>query len=376
MSVGAVTARSAGVFVAPTRTARVHKFPLRGAFLTQSRFQKTRKASLRRKTPTKVAARRLRARLTRQQRAARAVITPVQATVARRALAKLAVKLIAKRILGSPLEAIIPILEIQYTRFIDPVGFPGWGNFPAGWTSNAGTVWPGKEIGTYTANGFDNVPNWSTVALNLIDTSDGAPIPGFRFWGHYDTDPGPNGAPGIDWPIQHVKVAVPRVAPRYRKLNNLAPRQAQARWTARSSIAIGLTGKSGKLNMRVNPKRTRNNDTKLKPKSQFVYGVMKAFANSGGEFKEWVDIFADASMYIKGSKMLPEHLRNTGKETQAKIYWLFFIDGVNGIDFDHLAKLIRENVVEDLAFGALGQLSKYAAIHLDLTVGPQTGLVM
>lgn len=371
MSVGSVTARSSRGFTAPASqgSARVLKFPLRGENLRQHRLRVVPGRQVRFDKPSVIQGRVMRARLYREG------LARAQNAKARRALVKLALKLVKKKAFGIGSEALLDVLQMVYVKTLDPVGFPGWGLFPAGWTSNAGTVYPGKVIGTYTANGFDNVPNWSSVALNLIDTSDGAPIPGFRYWGHYLSNPLPNGAPGVDWPTKTVSLGVaPRVI--YRRLPDLsAPKQA--RWTSRSNIAVTIgrdVRVSEAIKNNVPPKKA--NDLKAKPASRFIFGVLKRFANAGGEIKEWTDIFADATGYIKGSMMLPLDLRDTGKETQAKLYWLFVVTGINFLDWEELAVLVLENEVEDRVYGFMGQLSKSAAQSLGMTVGPQTGLVM
>lgn len=373
MSVNAVTARSHGGFVSPNQTATIHRLgrgPVsqRVRILRRTAAQRLRRAKRVKKLPP---------RILRPKAFPTRVPTAIQRKVAKRAILKLALKVLGKKVLGLPGEVVVEALQQSYKRVIKPEGFPGWGNFTASWTSDPGTPYPGAVPGDYTINGFDTGP-YGTSAKNLIDINDGD-IFGRRYWGHYEnSNPLPNGRPADDWATEFDLFKETPVRPRveYRKLRDLAPLPALARWTPRSGFSVSMNTKTGNVGIRIDPKRIRDRDPKVKPKSQFIYAVLRGLANSGGEFKEWVDIFADASMYIKGSLLLPEHLRNTGKETQAKIYWLFFIDGVNGIDFDHLARLVRENVVEDLAYGALGQLSKYAAVHLNLTVGPQTGLVM
>lgn len=300
----------------------------------------------------------------------------------KRALKKLAFKLIWKAVKPRPLEILSeigrPLAMMIWNQYIDPTGFPGWGTFPTGWTSNPGTVYPGKALGSYTANGFDNVNQWSAVALNLIDQSDGTPIFGFRYWGHYDADPEPAGGPGVDWTLRTYAVPSANVAPLpYTRLRNLAVGLQASPWAVRSNIAITIrTDRRDPIDIKQNVPRKRDREDKAKPANGFIWLVLKRFADAGGETKEWTDILADASGYIKGSMMLPPELRDTGKETQAKLYWLFVVTGINSIDWEELAVLIVENEVEDRVYGALGQLSKSAAISLGMTVGPQTGLVM
>lgn len=377
MSVNAVTARSAGGLVAATpRVAQIHRFPLRGKFLQQHRLRVIPDRIIRKDRPSIVEGRRMRARLYRQG------LKKAQQKAARRALVKLALKLLGKKAFGIGSEAVLELSQRFYTYTLDPEGFPGWGNFPENWTSNAGTVWPGKVLGTYTANGFDKVAFWTSTALNLIDISDGSSVFGFRYWGHYESDPMPNGAPGIDWETQTQPVPepvpvvgrAPRARTIYRKLENLSVRSS-TRWTPRSNFEVRI-GPRVQKPFRQNVPRKRALDTKAKPANQFVYLVLKRFANAGGEVKEWTDIFAEATGYIKGSMMLPERLRDTGLETQAKLYWLFVVAGLDFLDWEELAVLVLYNAAEDAVFGFMGELSKSAAQSLGMTVGPQTGLVM
>lgn len=239
-------------------------------------------------------------------------------------------------------------------------------------------------IGSYTANGFDNADNWSSVARNLIDQSDGAPIPGFRYWGHYDANPEPAGGPGVDWPMastlglpDSATLTRSQLRTKYRQLPDLATLTQTQPWHPRNNIlfTIDVTHREP-IRIEQNAPRKPTREQKVRPRNIFVWYVMKKFANAGGEIKEWTDILAQASGYIRGSKLLPKELRNTGKETQAKLYWVVYITGFNSIDWEELAVLTLENEVEDLLFGFAGQLSRSAAQGLGMTVGPQTGLVM
>lgn len=297
----------------------------------------------------------------------------------KRALKKLAFKLIWKAVRPRPLEILSelgrPLAMILWNKHIDPSGFPGWGNFPAGWTSNNGTVYPGIALGDYTANGFDNGPWGLPNVTNLIDTSDGSAIFGFRYWGHFETNPLPNGAPGDDWEVKTFAMgkAKPLV---YNRLRDLTAGLQTQPWHPRSNIGITIrTGFREPINIRQDVPRVRDRGDKVKPANKFVWLVLKAFADAGGEIKEWTDILAAASGYVKGSRMIPEDIR-FGHETQAKLYWLFVVTGINSLDWHELAVLVVENEIEDRVYGAMGQLSKAAAQNLGMTVGPQTGLVM
>lgn len=299
--------------------------------------------------------------------------------VKNKALRRLAGKLIWKFVRPRALEILSelgrPIVHQFWQKNIDPTGFPGWGNFPAGFTSDAGTVWPGIALGDYTANGFDNGP-WSAVVVNLIDTSDGAPIPGFRYWGHFPgTTPLPNGRPGDDWEVKNFAKAMTKPSGRT-KLRDLSPDLKAQPWHPRQNIVIEFgTALRDPITVRFDKPRVRLKENKIKPANKYVWLVLKKFADAGGELKEWTDILADASGYIEGSMMIPEEIRY-GQETKAKLYWLFNVTGLNSIDWNELAMLILENEFEDAVYGFMGQLSKSAAQNLGMTVGPQTGLVM
>ncbi len=317
-------------------------------------------------------------------RAARAAGKRAGQAAAKRALIKLAWKLTTSK-LGIAGEIGPQILTMFWNKHIDPTGFPGWGSFPAEFTSDAGTPYPAASPGDYTANGFDVGP-WSSVVHNVVDTSDGSPIGGFRYWGHFHgSTPLPAGRPGDDWEIRTYAMPTPATATRtktrsgtrYTRLVDLAPGLQTQRWHNRQNIAITIrTGFRKPIDITQNVPRKRKQDTKVLPRNKFVWLVLKKFANAGGELKEWTDIFAEASGYIKGSMMVPEELRHGDKETQAKLYWLFVVTGINSIDWHQLAVLVVENEIEDIVYGSLGQLSKAAAQNLGMTVGPQTGLVM
>lgn len=309
----------------------------------------------------------------------------VKTRASRIALAKLALKLIGKKAGGVIGEVVIETSGIFYRRTLVPTGFPGWGAFPDKWTSNAGTIYPGKTLGDYTANGFDIGP-WGSSSHNLVDHSDGTPITGFRYWGHFHaTNPVPvGGLPGDDWETKVEQLPKREPKPkttaqarvRYRQHPEPKIQATAAPWNPRNNISVSIrTGDPDGFSIANDVVRIRDRGDKAKPKNMFVYLVLKRFANSGGEIKEWTDILAEATGYIKGSIMLPEDLRDTGKETQAKLYWLFYITGINSMDWELLQELVRYNTIEDIAFGFAGQLSKTASQSLGLTVGFQTGLL-
>lgn len=319
-----------------------------------------------------------------QQQFSQLMLTGSAGPVVKTAASRAALKRLALQLLG-PLGRAEPLISQfgvrLFRRYVDPTGFPGWGEFPEGWTSNNGAPWPEIALGEYTANGFDVGP-YSSSAKNLVDTDDGSAIFGFRYWGHFeDAEPETEDAHGDGWPTKFY--ALPETitgekhSPKrqYRKLPDLSMHaQALPRWNVYQNISIAVKGgRRPRVVITNNFPRKRGDDMKTAPKNIFAYFVLKKFANIGGELKEWTDIFAEATGYIRGSMLLPDHLRNTGKETQAKLYWLFFISGINSVDWELLEELVRYNSVEDVVYGLLGRASKSASRGLGLTVGFQTG---
>lgn len=302
--------------------------------------------------------------------------------VERRALRKLAFKLLRSKAFGVADELIRDVSWMIWQQTLDPTGFPGWGNFPAEWTSHAGVPQP-KSPGSYTSNGFDTNPTWvQTSSDGLIDKSDGSPIFGFRYWGHFHgSNPLPGGRPGDDWATTALTMAMPkaqalaRSATAYRQLANLWPEPVtQVMWVRNNiSIRFGTTLRDP-IDIKVDVARIRDRQNKAKPADAFVYAVLRSFADGVGEIREWVDILSEAAGYEKYDKRIPKAL--WGNETQKKMFYLFALGGFNNIDFDDLALLVVENEIEDAFYGFLGTLSKSAARRLGMTVGPQTGLVM
>lgn len=294
------------------------------------------------------------------------------------ALRKLALRLVAKKAFGVFGEIAPTLIQSFYKRHIEPDGFPGFGNFTAGWTSNAGAPWPGIVPGDYTINGFDVSQPWGAAVPNMVDANDGD-IFGLRYWGHYDADPFLGFSPAVDWATRTTAMprttARPRPQTKYRQLPDLAPELQVEPWGPRKNIEVTI-GTAFREPFRVDVPRIRDRGDKAKPSNMFIWAALRGLVDAGGESKEWIDILAEASGYVKGSMMLPEELRGDAKQTQAKTYWIFFAGGLSLIDWDKLAVLIVENEIEDRIYGALGQLSKHAGRSLGLTVGPQTGLVM
>lgn len=283
-----------------------------------------------------------------------------------------------------PVLAATTAASLYFRTRTEPNGFPGFDNINPGWRDPEAPN--GYVPGDYVPNAFDYGPNAPPPVRALLDIDD-VQFPDIRYWGDFGANPYPNPVPGNNWPLS------PRVTPKededpknkygpaYRRLRNRArDYDPYPRWKPTDGIKIEIDPDPvpGTKVWRVwnNPPRKRSKDPKIRPANQFVWLVLKKIANAGGEIKEYADIFAEASGYQKGSKELPERLRNKGVETQAKLWWLFFGEGLNNLDWSQLAFLIIENEIEDFVYGALGQLSKAAARNLNLTVGPQTGLVM
>lgn len=360
MSVGMVTARSHGGL----RVANISRPP------TSARVQALR--------PTRV----LRTRIPA------AVSTRAATTVVQRVATLKIAKLVVGQVLKStPLT--IAASEVGYYLFnkvVEPAGFPGFDAITAGWRKPLYT----GAIGSYAPNSFDHGA-FNNPPESLLDTND---IVNFtiRYWGDFGTNPYPNAVPGINWPLVPViypmsppvptPAQIPRVYPRYRPQRDLSPRtRTRPRWRPNNNIAITIRipGPSRRVGsdvtIRNNLPRMRARDDKAKPANQFVYAVLKGLANTMGETKEWIDILAEAAGYKPGIEGFPLSVWG-GNQTAAKAAWLFYADGINGIDWGLLQQLVRENEVEDFLIGIAGRMSKSAARSLGLTVGPQTGLVM
>lgn len=296
------------------------------------------------------------------------------------ALRKLASKLSTPRVGFLTASSLLhPFARFVWNKWVYPQGFPGFEGMNAGWRKPV--VGPGVAPGDYVTNQFDHHPNLDNPPESLLDVDDVLFPVWIRYWGDFGTDPNITPVKGDNWDTEGAvmpsTVARAGTATRYRKLRNLAPETETETITPMDNISFTLdTTFRNPIKIERDVPRRRAEDSKAKPKNKFVWLVMKKFANSAGELKEWADILASASGYIKGSMMLPKELRDTGKETQAKLYWVFFAGGLNVIDMQELAVLVVENEIEDAIFGFMGKLSKSAAQSLGMTVGPQTGLVM
>lgn len=285
------------------------------------------------------------------------------------AVRKLAGKLRVPRL--GPIGFALVAGELIWKVYLEPDNFPGFDNITAGWRKPV--VGPTYSPGDYVPNPFD-YGSFDNPPESLLDTADTIFPSWIRYWGDFGTNPYPDPGPGDNWETQTraMPSSSPRGRVRYRRLPNLIT--STQPWHPRSNIAFNIGTTFREPSIQNNVSRKRNDDGKAKPANQFVFGVLKAFANAGGEAKEWLDILAEASHYHPRSKLIPREL--WGNETQKKFWWLFVAGGINFMDWDQLAVLVVENEIEDRIYGALGQLSKSAAQSLNLTVGPQTGLVM
>lgn len=291
------------------------------------------------------------------------------AVAERRALRKLAGRLRVPRL--GPIGAAALAAELFYKVYIEPDNFPGFDNITAGWRKPV--VGPSYAPGAYVPNPFD-YGSFDNPPESLLDTDDTIFPSWIRYWGDFGTNPYPVNRPADNWETSTrvMPSTTPRGRVRYRRLPNLAT-QTQP-WHPRSNIEFTISTAFREPAIRLNVQRKRSDDGKAKPANQFIYGVLRALVDFGGETKEWLDILAEASHYHPRSKLIPREL--WGNETQKKFWWLFIAGGINHLDWDQLAVLVIENEIEDRIYGALGQLSKSAAQSLNLTVGPQTGLVM
>lgn len=404
MSVGMVTARTHGGIVANIATRPLsasvtpigrrfkqpgssRDFTARVRAAGAKRTKAARAAARARALPTRLAQAKARADLA-------AGIASVRASqrVQKKALGAL-LRLLVPRAL--PLvAALIPIGLYIYNNRYGSQGFPGFENINPGWRVPTVTEVP---VGGYAPNAFDAGPWAGPGPESLLDSDDIGPGFSIRYWGDYGADPYAEGnAPPWIVPLgkpnpAHAPLPVriyPDFPPRvpYRKLPNLSPRtrgqtRPRDRRFHRDNFGIEIRTKGGikgprSIRIRNRLPRKKLDDIKAKPANQVVFGILKAAANIGGEAKEWIDIFAEAAGYqkfdrFKFTSIMPESLH--GKETQKKVYYLFFMGGINNIDFEILFELARENAVEDFLIGIAGRAGRSAARGLGLTVGPQTG---
>lgn len=406
MSVGMVTARTHGGSIANiasrprsagvTPIGRRHvkpgstrAFTARVRAAGQARTSAARAASRAAALPTRLA-----------QAAARADLAAAIASVrATQAVQKKALGALLKQLVPRALPfaaALIPIGLYVYRNKYGSQGFPGFDQINPGWRVPIITDIP---VGGYAPNAFDIGPWVGPGPESLLDADDIGPGFSIRYWGDYGADPYvdvnpppwmvPLGEPlarpgGKPLPIRiYPDYRVPN--PPYKKLPDISPRargrtrQRERRFHRQNfRITLRARGIRGPRSIRIrnNVPRKKQDDIKAKPANSRVFGILKAVANTGGEAKEWIDIFAEAAGYKKFDKfkftsIMPESLH--GKETQKKVYFLFVMGGLNNIDFDLLFELARENQVEDFLIGLMGRASKSAARNLGLTVGPQTG---
>jgi len=205
---------------------------------------------------------------------------------------------------------------MYYNRVVEPPGFPGEG-MTDGWTSNAGTVYPGISLGDYTANGFDNADEYHSVTPNRIDQSDGTPIGGFRYWGHYSDSVQPP-MPAIDWPTVPNWVPIGRLGRNVRTVGAVAP-VSYKRLTniiglddliiddgltdsvvftipIVAPVSLARTGFFPEVHVGKNGKRKRDkSERKLRARNAFMFYILKKIVNVPFEAKEWIDILAEAT---------------------------------------------------------------------------------
>lgn len=283
---------------------------------------------------------------------------------------------------------------LLWNEIVEPAEFPGFDAFTPGWRSP--TIGDVYSPGDYVPNPFDH-GSFDNPPESLVDPADQV---GFtiRYWGDFATNPYPDPVPATNWPVvpkmlpQPLPEAVPfgqplpvpGYVPAYRPVPDRAPRprprprvRRRARTRNNLSISIRINPRPGArpgqdVVIRSNVPSVRDGSSKAKPASQFVHDVLKGLANALGEGKEWIDILAEAAGYDRNTRVVPASI-DRGHETAAKAYDLFVNGTINQVDFDLLAVLVIENEIEDFLIGLAGRASKSAAIHLDLTVGPQTG---
>lgn len=275
---------------------------------------------------------------------------------------------------------------------VAPTGFPGFGNFTAWWTSNPGTPYPGAAPGDYTANGFDKIDHWTTVARNMIDIGDGSAIAGFRYWGHYDADPLPDGAPAVDWTEVVMPTILPEAsplaAPRPRILPDLSetltgppPRPLP------ENVWIEVTFPAGKIRVgtdapRQRPEipRKRIKPPKVKPVEKKAslgdryYQIMVQIIGIASESIEIIYDLIDAAGYDPDLPQASEYGYNS---RISKLWWAFGPNnGIANLTFDEVWETILTNELEDRMIGRVGRRLARTAREWRLGHGFQTGPVL
>jgi len=322
-----------------------------------------------------------------------ASITPLRPTVVRptripqavslKGLVKPAQRIGLKRLarlLAPELALALPIATELGTKFyrnyVEPGSFPGFAAIDSAFLPDAQGAYPGIVPGNYTLNGFGQVPN-NTGTFHLhVDQSDGSAIFGFRYWGHYDpaTNPFTGSNPADDWDQQTLPFpeTLPMNAPR--KLPDLAEHVSPSLEPVLNNISITFSAPAGRkgvdVTIKENEPSVRDRGTKNSPSTPFVFQVIRKVIGSVTETLDFIQALAEASDYHPDSMIIPDDIVG---ETNKKLWWLFAAGGINHVDFNELATKVIENEIEDRIYATAGKLSKYAAQHLDLTVGPQTG---
>lgn len=294
-------------------------------------------------------------------------------------------------------------LEFFYKRTF-PSGFPGWDAITASWTSGAQhglhNSDPGDDLspGDYTANGFDQGPYAEFLTDGLIDLNDGSGVTGYRYWGHFHSqpqspetmDPKPL---ADDWPAVAQPYPMPRapaapgivVDPGSMPIRvHPAPRPARAPrpWRDTQAVVFSVTSRPNgaeRVSVARSQKRTRpdrkTDEHKARPALGLAYAILDALASTSTEAADIVTLLADLSHYHPDSMMLPEEMR--GHESfRAKLYFLFVVGGINYIEFDELYVGLLEMEAEDTAYGHLGRLGAQAGEGLGMLTGPQAGPVL
>lgn len=298
---------------------------------------------------------------------------------ASQAAAKIALRKLAFKLVPTPLslaEPIISTLALQfYNTHVNPTGFPGFDNIDVAFLPDAQGVYPGISPGDYTVNGFGQVQNNTGTFHLLVDESDGSAIFGWRYWGHYEPGTYAAGKPGTDWETKTYGMELPQTQTRtrHRRLRDLAPR-ARTEPRGPRNIAISVnTAFRDPIRIEHNAPRVRDRGLKGKTASNFVFEVVRQILNGTTEALDLLSLVADASHYHPDSLIIPKSIKG---DFNKKLWWLFIGGGINHVDFTELAISVRENEAEDRVYGLAGRMSKYAAQHLNLHLGPQTGPVI
>lgn len=212
-----------------------------------------------------------------------------------------------------------------------------------------------------------NRTNHRMIYANVTRTA--SVLSPYVYWASHYFPP----VPGSDDPLRRARVVpeefVPapeglervRVRRAYRYLQEPKVREKMSPWGPRVGGYIARTGVFTPSS--AGRPRTPERKLRLYGKS---YRTLVSIANGLGGFIELIDMLADAAGW--------EYVRELGgTPVYNKAVWLFFLGGIDLVDWERLMDLDRYNEVEDFAYGGIGSGSAGASEALGVNPGFQTG---